>query len=310
MLTRHATRATRSGGRRRVAGLVTVLALTLVTTALPGAAPAAADPPGAVCPPGQTNCDVWGDEPGGPGNGGDNGGNNGGNNGGGNRTCTRGDEVVPCYDPALGWFNQSDGCYYKVSDPQPDGVPEGMTAYTRTCLGAAPQNVFLPEPPPGFDPPDPATLAARALASINRKRPTVHMAPDPDNGPGLVGLPVWLWTDPAAAPSRDNPIRASASERGVTVTISAYVEEIVWNMGNGDTVTCTGPGTPYSGGGGKSPTCGYDGYPKSSGDGRYTITATANWVVPWSGGGMSDTIRNTLTASDEIEIDELQVVTE
>lgn len=310
MLTRRTTHTARSGGRRPAGGLVAALAVVLAA-ALPGATPAVADPPGAVCPPGQTNCDVWDDGPGRPGNGGDNGGNNGGSNGGGNRTCTRGDEVVDCYDPDMGWFNPSDGCYYKLSSPQPDGVPPGMNAYTRTCLGAAPQHVFLPEPPPGFDPPDPAELAARALASINRQRPTVHVAPDPDNGPGLVGLPVWLWTDRAAAPSRNNPIRASASERGVTVTISAYVERIVWNMGNGDTVTCTGPGTPYDGRGGKSPTCGYDGYPKSSGDGTYTITATAHWVVPWtSSSGASDTIRNTLTASDQIEIDELQVVTE
>lgn len=310
MLTRPATHAVRSGsrGRRLAGGLVAALVLSLAAT-LPGAAPAAADPP-AQCPPGQTNCDVWGEKPGRPGSGNNGGGNNGGNNGGGKRTCTRGEEVVPCYDPEKGWFNEEDDCYWKVSEPQPDGLGPGETEYTRTCLGAAPQNVILTDPPPGFDPPDPAVLAARALASINRQRPTVHVAPDPDNGPGLVGLPVWLWTDRAAAPSEANPIRASASERGVTVTISAYVEKIVWNLGNGDSVTCTGPGTPYSGGGGASPTCGYDGYPKSSGDGTFTITATAYWRVPWRSSGVSGAIEDTLTASEAIEIDELQVVTE
>lgn len=298
--------------RRASVGMFAVLALALAA-ALPGAAPAAARAPGASCPPTQTNCGVW--DGGGGNNGGGNsgGGNNGGSNGGGgDRTCTRGDEVVPCYDSVLGWFNQGDGCYYKVSQPQPDGVPDGMTNYTISCVGAT-RTENLPDPPPGFDPPDPEEMAYDLLASLNRKKPAVHVAPDPENGPGLVGLPVWLWTDRGAFPTARRPLRAQASEAGVTVRIEAYVTHIDWDMGNGaPAIRCNSRGTPYTGGGGRSPDCGYAGYPKSSGDGEYTITATSHWRVPWFVNG---TRRGTLTPdplrfTDTIEIDELQVVTE
>ena len=48
-----------------------------------------------------------------------------------------------------------------------------------------------------------------------------------------------MWAEPG-----DNyfgPLRASASDRGLTVAIRAEVERIVWDMGNGDKVTCTRP---------------------------------------------------------------------
>lgn len=297
--------------RRSATGLLATLALVLAA-ALPGAAPAAAAAraPGAECPPGQTDCSVW-HRPDRPGGGGDNGGGNNGGGNGGDRTCTRDGRPIACYDKVLGWYNQSDNCYYKVSQPQPDGVPAGMTNYTRSCVGAT-DTVNLPNPPAGFDPPDPEQMARDLLANLDRKRPTVHVAPDPENGPGLVGLPVWLWTDPAAFPTAGNPLEAVDSEAGTTVRIEAYVTRIDWNMGNGETVTCTTRGTPYTGGGGRSPDCGYRGYPRSSGNGEFTITATARWTVPWYvNGARGGTLTpEPLSLSDTIEIDELQVVTE
>ncbi len=159
-----------------------------------------------------------------------------------------------------------------MAEPQPAGVPEGSTSYIRSCGAgglAGGEPVILDDPPPGFAaPPDPAELADRALASLDLLPPAIGIAPDPAVGPGLVGLPIWLWVPADPDPNDDEstwgPLTATESERGVTVNLTAVVGKIVWDMGDGDTVTCTNPGTPYARQGGKSPTCGYDGYRAAS----------------------------------------------
>ncbi|MEV6812467.1 hypothetical protein [Micromonospora sp. NPDC051296] len=289
------------------------LALLLATGP---AVPATAADPGAECPPAQPNCSVWDDDPGTPGGGG-NGGNNGGGNGsgGGGGVCQWNGRTIACYDDVLGWFNSSDGCYYKLAEPQPE-APEGEQWYLRTCYGGEiglQQTVLLPAPPPGFGaPPDPDELARRALASISLLAPRASVAPRKDIGPGLVGLPVWMWAE--RGPNQFGPLSASASDRGLTVTITAKVDRVVWDMGNRATVTCDGPGTRYDAKGrhaGKpSPDCGYDrGYPKAD---TYRVQATTHWSVEWrSSSGQTGNIPGVTrtTGTVEIQINELQVVT-
>ncbi|GAA1885685.1 hypothetical protein [Asanoa iriomotensis] len=287
-----------------------------IAVVLVGAVAALADDGGAECPPTQTTCEGWGEGGGNTGGGGGNTGGGGGNGGGGGSPCLRNGEQVPCYDDLLGWFNSSDSCYYRVTEPQPAGVPEGMTSYTRSCGAGAlagGEPVLLENPPPGFAaPPDPAELAARALAQLDLLPPEVGIAPDPAVGPGLVGLPIWLWV-PADGNPGDNvstwgPLTASESERGVTVNLTATVGKIVWDMGNDETVTCTNPGTPYVRQGGKSPTCGFDGYRAA---GTFSVQATTTWSVTWDAGGETGTIDGVTRESEpaQIQIDELQVVT-
>ncbi|GHJ97725.1 hypothetical protein SNE510_72440 [Streptomyces sp. NE5-10] len=73
----------------------------------------------------------------------------------------------------------------------------------------------------------------------------------------LIGMPMWLWATPT--PSTFGPVSASASAGAVTVTATAKVTSVRWVMGDGTTVTCAGPGTPYKTGYGAtdSPTCGH-----------------------------------------------------
>lgn len=312
----------RPAGRTRwfvALGTVTALAVTAAPTgavAAPVLGPtgrvlaAQRADPGAECPPGQSDCHVWDEEPGTPGSPG----NPGGGGGGSGRTCQRNGVTVPCYDDLLGWFNNSDGCYYKRARPQPPGGPAGQTLYLRSCAGAQ-EPVWLTNPPDGYGtPPDPAELANRALASLTLRRPTVGIAPN--RGPGLVGLPIWLWTDPG--PTTWGPQRASARAPGLTVNIRARVTKIVWNMGNGRRITCTNPGVEYvpgRDGGGPSPKCGYAGYPRSSHGrpgGTYRITATTTWRVDWwTGGGRRGVLPLQTRTSEprQLRIDELQVVT-
>ncbi|RIW46890.1 hypothetical protein D3H59_11080 [Micromonospora endophytica] len=280
---------------------------------------ASAADPGAECPPAQPNCNVWDDEPGTPGGGNGGGGDNGGgdNGGGGGGGCQWEGRTIPCYHETLGWFNSSDGCYYKLAESPPAEPPEGYQYYLRTCYGGelGIQTLeLLAVPPPGFGaPPDPEELARRALASITLLAPRIAVAPRKDIGPGLVGLPVWMWAEPGV--QQFGPQSASATDRGLTVTIEAKVERVEWDMGNGQApVTCFGPGTEYTTSGThagqRSPDCGYhSGYPKA---GRYQIQATTHWTVTWrSSSGEQDQIPGVTRVSNpvSIQINELQVVT-
>ncbi|WBB78100.1 hypothetical protein O7606_17830 [Micromonospora sp. WMMD882] len=304
----------RVGARRR---LVTALFAAATATLLALAAtpaPALAGP-GVDCPVGQTDCSIWDDVPGRPGN--DGGGSDGGGDSGGGKAgkCQWNGREIPCYDDVLGWFNNSDGCYYKLASPQPPETPDGQQAYVATCNGgdlSDQRQVFRDAPPPGFGaPPDPEEIALRLLASIDLRHPRISVAPRKSQGPGLVGLPVWMWANSGV--NYFGPLSASDTEGGVTVRIDAAVTHVVWNMGNGVKVTCAEPGTPYSPtgphAGGPSPDCGYPtGYPKA---GTYVVSAVTHWNVHWVGGGQSGDIPVTRGSGNaEIQINELQVVTE
>ncbi len=301
-----------------------VLATTMVgTVAIVGlSSPAYADY--VVCPPSGGACYVVVTSPGSPGGPGGGGGGGNGGGGGANATCRYRDELpVPCYDPERGWYNSLDGCYYKADD-QVNALLGRPGNYEVRC-GPGPAggcncymligSLFFPTPPPGFGgPPSPAVLAARAINQLPIRGPAIGIAPD-QNGSGLVGLPVWMWT--AVAPETWGPISATASVPGLSVTATARAQKIVWDMGDATptspahTITCTSPGTPYKPEYGRapSPTCGFDtGYARPSNP-RYTVTATTYWHVTWAGGGESGAVDVTRTSSTTIEIDELQVVT-
>ena len=104
---------------------------------------------------------------------------------------------------------------------------------------------------------------------------------------GAVGVPVWLWTQPWT------PQAATAAAGGISVTVTASIANVVWNMGDGQTITCTSPGTAFdvSMGFRDSPDCGYR-YQHTSRDqtgGKYPLTATATWTVQWTGAFVAKT---------------------
>jgi hypothetical protein len=124
-------------------------------------------------------------------------------------------------------------------------------------------------------------------------------------------LPTYLWVrDPGAQTL--GPISDSASEGGVTVTLTARVTKVVWTMGDGTSVTCAGAGTPYqdSYGAQPSPTCGHT-YTHPSTNlpgGVYPVTATAIWDVAWTGGGQSGEIPFDVTSRTAVRIGEVQAL--
>ncbi|MDQ1249791.1 MAG: hypothetical protein QG597_4167, partial [Actinomycetota bacterium] len=138
----------------------------------------------------------------------------------------------------------------------------------------------------------------------------IRMAP-PADAVGLVHVPVWMWT-PVTSQTW-GPISATASVPGLSVTATATATKIVWSMGDGHTVTCTGAGTPYRAalGAARSPTCGHVYEHSSAGapGGRFQVVATTTWRITWSGGGQNGALTTTRTSSTAVRIGELQVVT-
>lgn len=126
-------------------------------------------------------------------------------------------------------------------------------------------------------PVDPVALAQQAVKQIGFASPTIEMSP-PEGSPQLVGVATWLWIAPAAWQT----LTASATAGPVTTTATAVPSKVVWDMGDGDSVTCDGPGTPYSASdSGTTTECLYT-WP-SPGD--FTVTATIYWSVIWTATG-------------------------
>ena len=231
------------------------------------------------------------------------------------RTCAFEAIPMPCHDPSLGWWSDSKSCYVKLSFPQPpmtfaawDGHTDGAIydcALPRAGVFGGLVYVFWSAVAPAG--PDPLVLAQTAITSMNLTPVTIGIVPEDKPGSvGLVGLPVWLW---ASSPNQHSwgPITRSASAGGFTVTATAKVTKVRWQMGDGGVVVCTGPGTVYEDRYGKSdsPTCGYT-YTRQ---GTYTVRAESTWSVAWSGMGRSGTIPVTLNRATTITVGELQVIT-
>jgi hypothetical protein len=197
----------------------------------------------------------------------------GGTTGGGTATVATGGTAA---GGCSGTMNATFGC-----------VPAGcnITVQTLACPigvgGAAP-------PPPGGGPapvlPAPGVLAQLAVKYLRLPDPVIRSSPAP-GALQLTRLPVWLWI----AAGDWEPQSKTAQVPGESVTATATPVSAAWDMGNGTTVTCKGPGTPYGDGNpaAASPTCGYTYDQSSAGQpgGAYPVTVTITWDITWAGDG-------------------------
>ena len=123
----------------------------------------------------------------------------------------------------------------------------------------------------------PVVVAEQAAKTLALSSPVIEMAP-PEPHPQLVNVATWLWLNPAAW----HPVRASARAGPVTTTAVATPTKVVWDMGDGQQVTCAGPGTPYDPSApDATTTCSY----RWSAVGTYTVSATIYWAVTWNATG-------------------------
>ncbi|MHB1010594.1 MAG: hypothetical protein ACYCTH_00035 [Cellulomonas sp.] len=278
-------------------------AVVLVAGWISVTAPAAFAAGGATCASYNERgiCIVWSDSPADLGSGG-----SGGNSGGGStgiplievdgHTCLPAGLADP--QPAQTepvWEGHADGAIYLCEVPT-KVIPGGGVVMPMTLRYWA---LSAPVAP------DPEVLAQQAVESMELRAVQIGIAPEASAGSvGLVGVPNWMWVaDPTA--TTFGPTSASASAGGWTVTATARVSQVVWDMGDGQVITC-GAGTPYdaSYGMADSPDCGHT-YTRQ---GTYPVTATSHWVVTWSGIGDAGTITLDLTQGATVTIGEAQVV--
>ncbi len=271
-----------------------------------------------VAPPGQiiicdeNGCHVVVIDPGhGPG-----GGTSPGGSGGSG--CSWQGKPVPCSFPDLGTFNPTDGCYYKVANPQPapgalwvdwgayTPAATGGAVYDSTCLYLDPPStsVWLASPPPGIGP-TPAMLAQRALAALTLPPPSTGRYPAGRLNDGraytVVRAHTWYWTDPNTYKAKSARATAGAVWAAVTVTPVA----LTFTPGDGSAgVSCAGPGTQWKTGDGAwavSPSgCEFRYQHSSIHQPGEVVMATygIRWQVTWVGsGGTSGTLPDQTTAS-------------
>ncbi|MFL1427523.1 MULTISPECIES: hypothetical protein [unclassified Nocardiopsis] len=131
-------------------------------------------------------------------------------------------------------------------------------------------------------------LAYEARASLSLGAPGISMSPGAE-APILVQVPVWLWVGDWEARS------ATASVPGGSVTVTATPSSLSWDMGDGTTVECDGPGTAYTprlhDPADASPDCGHT----YTSRGSREVVANMAWSITWSstsgeGGSLPDLV--------------------
>lgn len=136
---------------------------------------------------------------------------------------------------------------------------------------------------------DPEALARAILDRMEFEPVEIGLAPKPlEQNPdsiGVVGAPVWMWVT-NAGPTTWGPLEESTTVGGIAVTVTAEVQDVVWDMGDGSTKTCTTTGKEYREAYGvrNSPSCGYQ-YERTSRnqpDTAYSVSATTTWTAEWT----------------------------
>lgn len=164
---------------------------------------------------------------------------------------------------------------------------EGLPADQGTPIVAAdPADPAAPAPEaaPAPAPVDPVVVAEVAVEQMDLQAGAIGSNPSDVPGTiGAVGLPVWLWVEDPG-PTTTGPQSETVTVGATTVTATASLDRIEYDMGDGTVITCNGTGTPYPGYGVyESPDCGhiYHEMSDSQPDDKYTITANSIWNVDW-----------------------------
>ena len=143
----------------------------------------------------------------------------------------------------------------------------------------------------------PVQLLKIAIGELSVPTLAAQTAP-PRGKDGLVGLPEWFWVP--ASQWRKVSITVRAGPVWATATASPHGLSFLPGDGQG-TVSCTGPGTPFSAGspGSQQPgTCSYTYSQPSAGQpgNAYQAALTVTWTISWTGsGGAGGVITNGYT---------------
>jgi hypothetical protein len=180
--------------------------------------------------------------------------------------------------------------------PPATPAPDGQKWQAMYCVNGGKTCCFLT----GGNQPRPLIVQAQE-AFGNLAPPQGVVAHSPDTR-GIVQLPTWLWLDGGSF----GRLTGTSAEGLVAV---AEPDTTVWDTGDGGSVTCAGPGTPYAAG--AAATCTHT-YTRSSAG--YHGNVTRNWRVHYEQGGAAIDIPGApvaLTANTawNLAVAEAQVVT-
>lgn len=138
--------------------------------------------------------------------------------------------------------------------------------------------------------PDPRTIALSVVDRAPFVKPDLHTAPSSDI-PSVIYVPNWMWVP--ASQWRD--IEAQASVGSTTVTVTGKLVRSEWDMGDGNTHTCSDSGRKWVRGmtAQERTTCSYA-YEKTSAyddgpdspDGYFTIRGRLVYDVSWTCAGV------------------------
>ncbi|MGW9351050.1 hypothetical protein [Nocardiopsis flavescens] len=150
---------------------------------------------------------------------------------------------------------------------------------------------------------DPLTTINEAIAAFQLPEPQIATSPGTDSLV-LVNTPLWLWVDPATWGAEST----SAQLGNSSLTVTATPARTQWTMGDGSTVECEGPGTPFDAAAhdaaSESPDCGYV-YTSASdtgAEGVRTVTVRVLWDTTWDFSGGGGGTLDQLTSTSEVDL--------
>ena len=196
---------------------------------------------------------------------------------------------------------------YDVDSLEPQHSATGRWL-ERWCpgVGAVGVNGFFAVPEGGLA--DPYQVALDALASVQIAPPAIRTSPS-ENGRLYVQVPTWLWLDSTWWQTYE----ATANTGRVWSTVRATPVATTWELGDGRSVSCRGPGTPWRRGlsdDASSCTHTYRSSSASRPGGTFSLEVTVTLEVSWTsnatGGGTLPAITRSSTIA--VEVGEIQAI--
>ena len=192
-----------------------------------------------------------------------------------------------------------------IREVGPNDIQEcAYGAWRNYSPGSFERTIYVPPAPP------PQTIIRQARDQITPPGPVIRMSPRVE-WEQIVQFPTWLWIEPSAW----RPATARADAGRAWAEATATPTRVVWDMGNGDRVVCTGPGSVFDEGrpdASQRTGCSYTYRQSSSGqpNDAYTVTATLVYDVTWqgSGGAGGDLGTITQTSAVPVRVAELQAL--
>lgn len=227
--------------------------------------------------------------------------------------CSFAGVELPCTSEHGVWDGR---CYVTVTVPQPpsdspiwlgrtEGIvltcTHGACVVTGTPYACAGTSVFwAPSPPAGLAVDEP-TAARRAIAQLQLTPITITMAPEPDleNPNVLITAPTYFWAE--GGPPAVGPLTTTVSQDGISITLSATLDSVDFDTGDGATVTCSAEDVstpPATMSFDDDPACGHA-WARS---GTYSVSATSRWSISWQGPSQSGTLEHTLTSASPVAV--------